>query len=189
MFEHSSGVAGAYDRTPANPSWKDVIVRDDKYAQGAELNEVQSIIRNRNKRTSDLVAADGDRIYGGDILVDPATGTVIHTLTIPRGMVVMAKGHALADDTSFEVVATHVDENYGICATPFLDHAFKTRDFRIKVEINSDGSWSYEEDTVLLIKDKIEPFHHTDRNLLFQIAPPTPNPLARTYSADTKPRP
>jgi hypothetical protein len=112
-------------------------------------------------------------------LWEPATGTVIHTLTIPRGMVVMAKGHAQADDTSFEVVATHVDENFGICATPFLNHAFKTRDFRIKVDINSDGSWSYEEDTVLLIKDKIEPFHHTDRNLLFQIAPPTPDPLAR----------
>jgi hypothetical protein len=112
-------------------------------------------------------------------LWEPATGTVIHTLTIPRGMVVMAKGHAQAGDTSFEVVATHVDENFGICATPFLNHAFKTREFRIKVDINSDGSWSYEEDTVLLIKDKIEPFHHTDRNLLFQIAPPTPNPLAR----------
>ena len=112
-------------------------------------------------------------------LWEPATGTVIHTLTIPRGMVVMAQGQAQADDKSFEVVATHVDENFGICATPFLNHAFKTTEFRIKVEIHGDGTWSYEEDTVLLIKDKTELFHHTDRNLLIQIAPPTPNPLVR----------
>lgn len=112
-------------------------------------------------------------------LWEPATGTVIHTLTIPRGMVVMAKGQAKADDKSFEVFAIHSDESFGICSTPFLNHAFKTSEFRIKVDIHDDGTWSYEEDTVLLIKDKNEPFHHTDRNLLIQIAPPTPNPLAR----------
>jgi hypothetical protein len=37
----------------------------------------------------------------------------------------------------------------------------------------------YEEDTVLMIKGKTEPFHHTDRNTLSKIAEPMPNPLAR----------
>jgi hypothetical protein len=112
-------------------------------------------------------------------LWEPATGAVIHTLTIARGMVVMAMGQAQANDTSFEVVATHVDDNFGIRSTPFLDYAFKTTEFRVKVTIHDDGSWSYEEDTVLLIRGKTEPFHHTDRNLLLQVAPPTPNPMAR----------
>jgi hypothetical protein len=112
-------------------------------------------------------------------LWEPATGAVIHTLTIPRGQVVMAKGQAQADDKSFEVVASHVDENFGIRSTPFLDYAFKTTGFRIKVSIHDDGSWGYEEDTVLLIRGKSEPFHHTDRNLLTKLAEPTPNPLAR----------
>ena len=112
-------------------------------------------------------------------LWEPATGTVIHTLTIPRGMVVMAKGQAQAGDKSFEVLATHVDENFGIRSSPFLDHAFKTREFRIKVTVHDDGTWGYEEDTVLLIRDKPEPFHHTDRNLLYKVAEPTPNPLVR----------
>jgi len=112
-------------------------------------------------------------------LWEPATGTVIHTLTIPRAQVVMAAGKASADSTEFELVATKGAESYGICSTPFLEYAFKTVEFRIKVTINPDGTWSYEEDTVLMIRGKTEPFHHTDCNTLTKIAEPTPNPLAR----------
>jgi hypothetical protein len=113
-------------------------------------------------------------------LWEPATSTVTHTLTIPRGMVVMAAGTAKADDTSFEVVAIHGDEHFGIRSSPFLDHAFKTTEFRIRVSFHADGSWGYEEDTVLQIQGQSEPFHHTDKNLLFKVAEPTPNPLARS---------
>ena len=112
-------------------------------------------------------------------LWEPATGEVIHTLTIPRGMTVMAMGKAGTDAKEFELVATHGSEHYGIRSSPFLDYAFKTVEFRIKVTINADGTWTYDEDTVLMIKGKTEPFHHTDRNTLEKIAEPTPNPLMR----------
>jgi len=112
-------------------------------------------------------------------LWEPATGTVIHTLTIPRAQVVMAGGKASADAKEFELVATHDSEHFGIRSAPFLDYAFKTVEFRIKVTINADGTWTYDEDTVLMIRGKTEPFHHTDRNTLSEIAEPTPNPLAR----------
>jgi hypothetical protein len=112
-------------------------------------------------------------------LWEPATNTVIHTLTIPRAQTVMAAGKASADAKEFELIATHDDANFGIRATPFLDYAFKTVEFRIKVTINPDGTWSYDEDTVLAIKGKTELFHHTDRNTLTKVAEPTPNPLAR----------
>ena len=111
-------------------------------------------------------------------LWEPATGTVIHTLTIPRGQTAMAVGQANADATSFELVATRGLSTYGICSNPFLEHAFRTDEFRIKVTIHPDGTWAYEEDTVLIIPGRAEPFHHTDRNLLTRIAAPTPNPLA-----------
>ena len=111
-------------------------------------------------------------------LWEPATQTVIHTLTIPRGQVVMAVGKAAPDATSFELVATEGDPNFGIRSTPFLDYAFKTVEFRIKVTLHDDGSWGYEEDTVLMIKGQTEPFHHTDKNHLLRVAPATPNPLA-----------
>jgi hypothetical protein len=115
-------------------------------------------------------------------LWEPATGTIIQTLTIPRAQVAMAVGKASADSTSFELVATRDSNTYGICATPFLDYAFKTVEYRIKVNINPDDTWSYDEDTVLMIRGKTEPFHHTDRNTLTRVALPTPNPLARKTS-------
>jgi hypothetical protein len=52
-------------------------------------------------------------------------------------------------------------------------------EFRIKVTVHEDGSWGYEEDTVLKILGQDELFHHTDRNLLKRVTAPTPNPLAR----------
>ena len=112
-------------------------------------------------------------------LWEPATGTVIQTLTIPRGQVAMAVGKASADATSFELIASRDSETYGICSTPFLDYAFKTVEYRIKVSINADGTWSYDEDTVLMIRGKSEPFHHADRNTLTKVAAATPNPMAR----------
>ncbi|HEY8024033.1 MAG TPA: heme-binding beta-barrel domain-containing protein [Burkholderiaceae bacterium] len=112
-------------------------------------------------------------------LWEPATGTVIQTLTIPRGQTAMAVGRATAESTSFELIATRGSQTYGICSTPFLDYAFQTIEYRIKVDIDADGTWSYDEDTVMMIRGKTEPFHHTDRNTLTLLEPPTPNPLAR----------
>ena len=112
-------------------------------------------------------------------LWEPATGTVIHTLTIPRGQTAMASGTATANAKTFELKATEGLQTWGICSSPFLVYAFRTTEFRIKVTINDDGTWGYEEDTVLMIKGQSEPFHHTDRNLLAKIGEPTRNPLAR----------
>lgn len=112
-------------------------------------------------------------------LWEPATNTVIHTLTIPRAQIVMAAGKASADAKEFELIATHDSESFGIRSAPFLEYAFKTVEFRIKVTINPDGTWSYDEDTVLKIRGKPDLFHHTDRNTLTKVAEPTPNPLAR----------
>lgn len=112
-------------------------------------------------------------------LWEPATGTILHTLTIPRGMVVMAQGQAAADAKSFELVATHLDPHFGIRSAPFLDQAFKTVEFSIQVTINDDGTWAYEEDTVLKVQGQEALFHHIDRNLLHRVSAPTPNPLAR----------
>lgn len=112
-------------------------------------------------------------------LWEPATGTVIQTLAIPRGQIAMAVGKANADSTSFELLATRGDDSYGILSNPFLEYAFKTIEYRIQVSIHADGTWSYDEDTVMMIKDQEEPFHHRDRNTLIRVAGPTPNPLAR----------
>lgn len=112
-------------------------------------------------------------------LWEKTTSTVIHTLTIPRGLVAMAAGQAAEDASSFELEAKEGLETFGICSVPFLKQAFNTVAFKIKITINEDGTWLYEEDTVLKIAGLAELFHHTDRNLLRKIEEPTPNPLAR----------
>jgi hypothetical protein len=112
-------------------------------------------------------------------LWEPATGTIIQTLAIPRGQIAMAVGNASADARSFELVAKKESETFGIRSNPFLEYAFNTVEYRIKVTINDDGTWSYDEDTVMMIRGRDEPFHHTDRNTLSKLAEPTPNPLAR----------
>jgi len=74
--EHPSGLPAAYDRSAENPEWSEVVFREDNIAQGAEINEVQSIVKRRNRRVGNLIAKDGDRISGADIVVDVDAGTV-----------------------------------------------------------------------------------------------------------------
>ena len=114
----------------------------------------------------------------GHWLWEPATGAIMHTLSIPRGQVAMASGIASADATSFELVATRGTEVYGICSNPFIEYAFKTIEYRIKVTTHADGTWSYDSDTIMMIRGQTEPFHHTDRNTLTRIGAPRLNPLA-----------
>jgi hypothetical protein len=112
-------------------------------------------------------------------LWDPAARLIVHTLTIPRGQAVLATGSAAPDARQFTVSAVRGSTSNGIVSGPFLEAAFRTDSFTVTVTIGDDGTWSYEEDTVLQVHGRPEPFHHTDRNTLTRIAPPTPNPLAR----------
>jgi hypothetical protein len=113
-------------------------------------------------------------------LWEPATHTVLYALAIPRGQVLLAGGSAEPDATEFEVRAAVGSEVYGILSNPFLDQAFRTLSYRMSVTVHTDGTWSYEEEGVLDIPDRDEPFSHVDRNTLTRIGPPTPNPLTPT---------
>jgi hypothetical protein len=90
----------------------------------------------------------------------------------------MALGHAAPSAKTFRVEAARGSETNGIVSNPFLERAFKTVRWSIEVTIHPDGTWSYEQDTVMMVAGTAEPFHHTDRNTLTKIGEPTPNPLA-----------
>src|SRR6266700_390688 len=111
-------------------------------------------------------------------LWEPSTGNVIQTVAIPRGQTVMAFGHAAKDATSFELSAERGVTTNGICSNPFLEEAFKTLAFRIRVVIKSHDAWTYDEDTTLIVRGQSEPFHHTDHAELTRAGGPPPNPLA-----------
>ena len=111
-------------------------------------------------------------------LWEPATGTILLTLAIPRGQVAMAVGHAAPDATHFRVEAVAGSETNGIVSNPFLERAFKTKRWTMDITIHPDGTWSYEQTTILVIPGVDQPFEHTDRNTLSKIGEPSPNPLA-----------
>ena len=108
---------------------------------------------------------------------EPATRLVLQTLAIPRGQVAISSGQAAADATSLVITAERGQTEYGICSTAFLEYAFRTDSFRLEVTFNADGSWSYVSDTTLTVRGRSEPFLHRDRNTLFKVAEPTPNPM------------
>jgi hypothetical protein len=125
----------------------------------------------------DIVETFHDQV--GYWLWEPATGAVILTLSIPRGQTAMAVGRAEADARSFRLEAVRGSETNGIVSNPFLEYAFKTMSYAITVTIHADGTWSYEQTTVLVVPGLAEPFNHTDRNTLRKIGEPTPNPTAQ----------
>jgi hypothetical protein len=111
-------------------------------------------------------------------LWEPSTGALLLTLSIPRGQIAMLAGRADADAKKFRVQAVRGSLTNGIVSGPFLEYAFRTESCTVDVTINDDGTWSYEQDTVLIVRGQPEPFHHTDRNTLRKIGEPTPNPTA-----------
>jgi hypothetical protein len=75
MFEHASGLSGAYDRSPQRLTDARLVFVDgrDNFAQGAELNELQGITERRNRRVGDMVTSDGARITGAEIVLTRAS--------------------------------------------------------------------------------------------------------------------
>lgn len=110
-------------------------------------------------------------------LWEKETGLILQSLTIPRGQIVLASGHAEPGDTVLAVTAARGQTNYGICSTDFLEYAFRTESYRLEITFNPDGSWSYVSDTMLKVKGQDALFQHRDRNTLVRTAEPKPNPL------------
>jgi hypothetical protein len=115
-------------------------------------------------------------------LWEPAAHTVLLMLAIPRGQVLLAAGTAEPEAAEFEVSAALGSETYGILSNPFLDRAFQTLSFRMRVTFDDDGTWSYEEHTQMRIPDRETLVDHVDRNTLKRIGEPSPNPLAAVGS-------
>ena len=132
-----------------------------------------------NTREEDITFHD----QVGYWLWEPATGLILQTLSIPRGQVAIAAGHAEPNATKLALKAERGQTEYGICSTTFLELAFRTEAYTIAVDFNPDGSWSYVTETSLLVKDTDTPFVHRDHNPLTKVAEPNLNPWAKILRA------
>lgn len=69
-----------YDRYPAKPDYERALFRERTYPQAAEINEEFSRADAKRRRLGNLVARDGDRISGADLVtVDRDAGTFLLT--------------------------------------------------------------------------------------------------------------
>jgi hypothetical protein len=151
----------------------------DPQANGPQLLYGLRYHQHVNTREEDITFHD----QVGYWLWEPATGLVLQTVAIPRGQVAIAAGHAAADARKLVLTATRGQTDYGICSTTFIEQAFRTDSYRIEVDFHDDGSWSYVQDTMLMVRGRDTLFEHRDRNLLRKVAEPDLNPWAKIVQA------
>ena len=61
------------------------------------------------------------------------------------------------------------DPQYSIGENKYLSAHASTLSYDVTITINDDGSWSYDETTMLKMDEFPEPFAHTDRNTLRKV--------------------
>jgi len=101
---------------------------------------------------------------------DAEAGIVMHSLTIPRGVCVLAGGKYIEDKDSentacIEVSAKLNDKDWGIIQSPFMQEKASTREFSQQIKV-SEEKLSYSQTTILDIYGRT--FEHTDNNELLR---------------------
>jgi hypothetical protein len=102
-------------------------------------------------------------------LWDGATGEIMRAFAVPRGIAVLAGGTAAADATSFSLSAKAGDPQYAIGENKYLAQNASTVSYDVTITINDDGTWSYDESTMLRMKEFGELLAHTDHNTLHKV--------------------
>ena len=135
----------------------------------AENAEEQNLVSVRyhhlvRKRANGLIFHDqiGHWIY------EPSTKLLMHSLTIPRAVCLLAGGGITQNgaETVFEVEAKTGSETFGIVQSPFMLEKAKTTAFHNRLSVNGN-SMKYAETTSLHIYGK--DFEHTDESELTKV--------------------
>jgi hypothetical protein len=86
-YEHPSGLPDTHARHRNQQKVQSLVFGGRRtLLQGAELNDLQDVVRGRQERLGRLIAKDGDRTAGGLIVVDQDSGTV----TVTSGKIYVA---------------------------------------------------------------------------------------------------
>ena len=101
---------------------------------------------------------------------DANTGVIMHSLTIPRGVSVLAGGRYNGGNTTegsivLEVSAGLNDKDWQIIQSPFMQDNARTTAFSHSIKVGNN-KLSYSETTTVEIYDKV--FEHTDKNELIR---------------------
>jgi hypothetical protein len=102
-------------------------------------------------------------------LWDAATGEVLRGFVVPRGITVLAGGTAKADADQFTLHAEIGHPQYNIGENTYLAENASSRSYDVTITINPDGTWGYDEVTMLRMVEFDEPFAHKDHNTLHKV--------------------
>ena len=105
---------------------------------------------------------------GGYWLWDSETQLIMRCFIVPRGVMINAGGYSDPNAKILQMSAEIGTETFGIMSSPFLNKAFKTVRYYLKVEILDESKFSYFEDTQIKIHGQEMLFHHTDQNTLIR---------------------
>ena len=99
---------------------------------------------------------------------DSEAGIIMHSLTIPRAVSVLAGGTFNGESNAggsiiLEVSAGLNDKDWKIIQSPFMQENARTTEFRHRITVGS-GKLSYTETTIIKIYGKV--IEHTDQNEL-----------------------
>jgi len=102
-------------------------------------------------------------------LWDAERNLVMRIFMPPRGVAILAGGEAGPDAKSFSLSATKGEETFGLLQNPYLMEAARMVEYQLSCSIGDDGSFSYEEDTVMEMRVQPGVYHHTDKNTLTKV--------------------
>lgn len=154
------------DGTEENPYYETIVFE----AVGDVTNaESQILVALRYHQV--VTRKSNDKVFHNETgywMWDAATGTVMHSLVIPRAVALVAGGvwngsTEAGQPVTLEVAAKDGDKDWGIAQSPFMRDNARTTAFRHSITVDGDRL-VYSETTMLEIYGKT--FEHTDDNTL-----------------------
>jgi len=105
----------------------------------------------------------------GHWIYEKSTNTVMHSLSIPRAVCLLAGGEYMEDNGTsiFNVEAKAGSDTYGIVQSPFMLEKAKTKAFKMNLSVKGN-ELNYHEVTSLHIYGK--DFEHSDKSTLLRVA-------------------
>lgn len=102
---------------------------------------------------------------------DAAANTIMHSLTVPRGLCVLAGGKNKNNPKKSKLITLEVkaklnDKNWSIVQSPFMRNHASTLEFKQKILLNSN---KIEYDETIVLKIYGRKFNHTDKNTLTRV--------------------
>ncbi|WP_282046302.1 DUF4815 domain-containing protein [Roseibium album] len=86
-MSHPSGLSGAFDRGPDALERVALLFLAQNFMMPSEFNEFQTLLLDKIRKIGNLVAANGDRRSGGEIVVEPDDPATTATLRLAAGEV------------------------------------------------------------------------------------------------------